>query len=73
MTKEEREWKILFRRRLKNMLYERNITQLELAKRSGIDQSRISKYCLGKKIPTIYTAVRIAKALNCSLEDLCGI
>ena len=45
-----------------------NITQAELAKKSGIRQSNISRIENGSCSPTIHTLKQIAKGLNCELH-----
>lgn len=53
-----------------NKLMDRNfITQEELAERTGISQTMISHYITGRYIPNYITVVKIAKALNCSMDD----
>lgn len=66
----EREYKMIFGHRLRKIMYWRNITQKELADKLDIYQSGVSKYVNGEKLPSIYMAGRIARALNCSLDDL---
>ena len=51
--------------RLKN-----NLTQAELADKIGVSQYIISWYERGFKIPNFDTAIRLAKALNVSLDYL---
>jgi len=47
---------------------EQNITQAELAKKSGINQSNISRIENGSCSPTIHTLKQIAKGLGCELH-----
>lgn len=56
--------------RLHRLLCYKGISQQELADLIGVDQSIISKYMRGTHAPSLYTACAIAKALNCSLNDL---
>lgn len=56
-----------------NLVYFRRksgITQEELANRTGITQSIIAKYETGKRNISIENALKIAKALNISVEEL---
>lgn len=47
------------------------VSQPELAKRSGVSQSQISKYEKGEIAkPSHDKLIRIAEALNCSVEDI---
>jgi len=50
---------------------EKKLSQAELAKKAAIPQSVIAEIETGKsKNPTVETAVRLAKALDCAVEDL---
>lgn len=46
------------------------INQSELAKRSNIGKSTISKYLNAKQMPTIKTISNICYALGCEFEDI---
>lgn len=59
-----------FGSRLFRMMRRKCITQEELSYRTGIHQTIISKYINGKHTPSLYNADKIAKALNCSLDEL---
>lgn len=59
-----------FGHRLRKIMIQRNITQSELAELIGLNQSQISNYIRGKTTPTWYMVDRIAKALNCSTDEL---
>lgn len=49
----------------------RNMSQLELAKATGITQQAISQIETQKNMnPGIYTMLRLAKVLRCSVYDL---
>ena len=46
-------------------------SQIELSRRSGVPQSMISDIEKGKiKFPRVDTASKLAKALECSIEEL---
>lgn len=50
---------------------EKKLSQAELAKRAAIPQSVIAEIETGKsKNPTVETALRLAQALECTVEDL---
>lgn len=66
----EEQWNMEFRIRLKNIMQRKNITQTELARRSGIKQSLISRYVQGINMPNGYTISKIATALECDYTDL---
>lgn len=48
------------------------LTQLQIAERSGLHQSHISKYLTGKSVPTIHNIIKIADACNVSIEEVSG-
>ena len=64
------EFAFQFRRRLFKMLEDRFMTQKELAEKLEMDESQLSKYITGRTMPSFYIVDRIAKALNCSLDEL---
>lgn len=56
--------------RLRNIMRCRNISQEELSDITGIAQPRISNYMRGKISPGFYILDKIARALDCPIEDL---
>jgi len=48
------------------------ISQRELAARSGVDRGHISRYETGLMAPSLFTAVRLARALGYALESFWG-
>lgn len=46
------------------------MTQSDLAQQADISQRTISDIETGKHVPTVYVAIRIAKALKVKVEDL---
>lgn len=48
-----------------------NMTQTELAERVGVKQGTISAYESGAATPGVENLIRLADALNCSLDELC--
>lgn len=48
--------------------FSRNLSQAELAKKAGIDQSDLSKIERGVANPSVRTLIKIAEALDCSLS-----
>lgn len=46
-----------------------DVTQRDLAERTGITQSYISQICSGKRVPTIGTLAKMSKSLGISLRD----
>lgn len=55
---------------LKAIRKARGYTQRELAQAISIDQTIYSKYECGWSMPYLSTAIRIAKFLRCSVEDI---
>ena len=52
------------------IMQDEGINQSELAKRSNIGKSTISKYLNAKQMPTIKTISNICYALGCEFEDI---
>ena len=59
-----------FKDRLNELFKELNLSQVSLSKKTGIAQSSLSEYLLGKKEPTISIVTKIAIALGISLDWL---
>ena len=58
---------------LRDMICLRGISYAELARRSGVTPSSITWYLQGKRLPTVDTVTKLAKALDCPYETLrCG-
>ena len=57
---------------LNDTLVERNITVKNLSAKSGITDSRIYDFLSGKCAPSLTNAVKLANALNCTLDYLFG-
>lgn len=58
---------------LKELLYDKGITMYQLSKISGIPKTTVLDICSGKsKIESCNagTVQRLAKALNCSMEEV---
>lgn len=58
----------MFAERLKEALYLREMTQRELARRAGLTEASVTRYCKGQREPRFSVAVKMAKALNVSTE-----
>lgn len=56
--------------RLYRIMCDKGVTQPELSDMTGITQSNISNYINGRKTPSFYTVDKIARALDCSIEEL---
>ena len=66
----ENECRREFSIRLYKTMIRKGMAQNELSERTGISEVTISKYMNGKATPSFYNVDKIAKALNCSVEDL---
>ena len=56
--------------RIKECLAEHGMTQKELAEATGITEAAISRYAGGSRLPKIAQVIRIADALNVSIDQL---
>lgn len=56
--------------RLREILKERKITVGQFAELSGISQSNLSNYMIGKISPTLDTLNKIAETLNIDITEL---
>ena len=70
MSLTEDECRKEFGHRLAKIMWRKNISQVELAQRSGITQSQLSNYITGKTSPSFYNVDKIARALDCSTDEL---
>ncbi len=59
--------------RMRNLMKQHNVTQTQLAARSGTTQPNISKYLAGEREPTASTLANIATALHTTSEYLLGL
>ena len=66
----EEEFRREFAIRLKLMMTVKGMNQNALSEATGIQQYLISDYTKGKRTPGFYNLDKIAKALNCSLDEL---
>ena len=60
----------IFSSNLRNMLYARNKTQIELAKAVGVSESSVSFWVNGTTVPRHKTIDAICQYLRCSRDDL---
>ena len=47
-----------------------NMKEKELAKKIGVTEVSVSRYINGIRTPSVNVAIKIARAFNCSVEDL---
>lgn len=59
-----------FRYRLRHVMSRRGFNQLRLAEETGLSELTISNYMRGKNIPSFLNVMKIAKVLECSLDEL---
>lgn len=59
--------------RLRSIIRKKRVTQHELSEKTGISPVTISKYINGKACPTLATIHKIARAMDCPVEDLIRI
>ena len=62
-----------FSKRLKDIMESRGVLQADLAKKTEITETTISRYCNGKRIQNIEALVKIAKALDVPTDLLVGL
>ena len=58
---------------LKACLFYLDMSQNELANKTGLTRAAISQLCAGKRDPTLTTVIRILKVLPIKFEKLAGI
>lgn len=64
---------MVFGEKLKEMRTERDLSQMELAQKTGISQSAIAKWELGKTEPTASAIVTLARFFDESADYLLGL
>ena len=64
---------MLFGERLKELRAERKISQMDLAKATGISQSAIAKWELGKTEPVASALIKISQFFGESVDYLLGV
>lgn len=67
----EQEWREEFAHRLRRIAYQnKGYNQKKLAEASGISEVTISRYYNGLRSPSGDNLVKLAHALDCSIDDL---
>lgn len=64
---------MIFGKRLSDLLYQRNLSQKELAAMSNTTEATISRYLSCDRTPQVEIVISIAKALNVTTDYLLGI
>lgn len=67
---DEKRWRFEFSQRLRIKMRAKGITQSDLCNATGLSQPTISHYMMGKSVPSLYAAKKIADTLSCSVDDL---
>ena len=65
--------KVKVKLNLKEIRNKRGLTQIQVCDKCGIKRAAISHYRYiehGQKTPSVVKAIQIARALNCSVEDI---
>ncbi|MBR1984032.1 MAG: helix-turn-helix transcriptional regulator [Clostridia bacterium] len=62
-----------FRERLKELRTQKNISQMQLAVKTGLSQSAIAKWELGKTEPTASAIITLSKFFNETTDYLLGV
>lgn len=65
----EEQFKREFGYRVKRIMFEKGVTQYDLSEKTGIAQETLSRYICGKNVPSFYKIDKIAKALDCSVDE----
>lgn len=55
---------------IKEMRIKKKMTLEALAKKSGVSRASLNRYELGTRVPNVHAAMKIARALECSVEEL---
>lgn len=63
-------WKDIFVERVRDLMYEKNMTQREMANKTGIGTNNISQYLNGDKTPSVNVLLKICDALECTMDKL---
>ena len=64
------EWKKIFGDNLADILEEKGMSQLQLARDSGVSMGSISDYINKRAVPGVFAAINMAYALDMEVSDL---
>ncbi|HQE06615.1 MAG TPA: helix-turn-helix transcriptional regulator [Tepidanaerobacteraceae bacterium] len=73
MEDAQKEFRILFGKRLRQALIERDMKQSDLAGPLNVTDKQVSFYATGKGLPTVYGLMVMCKVLNVSADFLLGL
>lgn len=71
-TMTKKEWIEYFGNNLERLMYEKRISRKELAEKTYLTESTISRYLNKKAAPNIKAAINLSVILEVSLKDLIG-
>ena len=66
----ELEWLDIFGDNLQDILKDQNISQRELAYKTGLSEASISNYIKKRRVPSLKALINISYALNFDISDL---
>lgn len=66
----EVKWLQRFSYTLATMMREKDLSQRELARRSGISQSTINRYLNQMQMPSVKAIIDLSHALGCDFDEL---
>lgn len=69
----ETEWRRMFGYRLRILMAAKDMTQAEFAEKIGTNQTAVSCYINGRTMPGLYTVHKMAKVLECTIDELTTI
>lgn len=59
-----------FSNNLQKFRHDKKMTQKEMAKKTGLEQSHISHFECDRRSPNLKNLIILSKALNCTIDDL---
>ncbi len=62
-----------FAENLSDLIFDKGITQKQLAESTGLDAASICKYLEANRMPTVDAIIKLADYFNCSVDFLLGV
>jgi transcriptional regulator with XRE-family HTH domain len=69
----EKDFGLLFAKRIVELRMEKGVTQMQIVKATGLANSTIANYELGKRTPSMYGLIKLAEYFDCSIDYLVGL
>ena len=66
----EKTWLMIFGRKLEQLMNDNGMTQRELADELRVDQSAISNYIAGKRMPAPRVLINLKYTFNINIDEL---